>query len=155
MMPLFLLICDIHCISQGSGTRSSHRRASRTTLVRHNLRKMSNEERPLVLALARCLKEQGTLCEDSDENIDKTRCYFVLQENDPGEMIAWESFTMPELKNFIRILDREEAWYKKRIHEKYEMVLHRMQMLMEEKRPKLKKCRFHSILNISDKLLFL
>ena len=57
MMPLFLLICDIHCISQGSGTRSSHRRASRTTLVRHNLRKMSNEERPLVLALARCLKD--------------------------------------------------------------------------------------------------
>ena len=51
-------------------------------------------------------------------------------------MIAWESFTMPELKNFLRILDREEAWYKKRIHEKYEMVLHRMQMLMDEKRPK-------------------
>ena len=136
MMLFFLLILEIIYTSQGSGTRSSHRRASRTTLVRHNLRKMSNEERPLVLALARCLKEQGTLCEDSDENIDKTRCYFVLQENDPGEMIAWESFTMPELKNFLRILDREEAWYKKRIHEKYEMVLHRMQMLMDEKRPK-------------------
>ena len=129
-----------HC-SQGSGTgtrgtRSSQRRASRTTLVRHNLRKMSNEERPLVLALARCLKEKGTTSEDSDENIDKSRCYFVLQENDPGEMISWESFTMPELKNFLRILDREEAWYKKRIHEKYEMVLQRMQYLMEEKRPK-------------------
>ena len=108
--------------SQGSGTRSSRRRASRTTLVRHNLRKMSNEERPLVLALARCLKEQGTSSEDSDENIDKTRCYFVLQENDPGELISWEAFTMPELKNFLRILDREEAWYKKRIHEKYEIL---------------------------------
>ena len=104
--------------------------------MRHNLRKMSNEERPLVLALARCLKEQGTSSEDSDENIDKTRCYFVLQENDPGELISWEAFTMPELKNFLRILDREEAWYKKRIHEKYEMVLQRMQKLMDEKRPK-------------------
>ena len=129
-------ILSIYFSSQGSGTRSSRRRASRTTLVRHNLRKMSNEERPLVLALARCLKEQGASSLESDENIDKARCYFVLQENDPGEMISWESFTTPELKNFLRILDREEAWYKKRIHEKYEMVLQRMQRLMDEKRPK-------------------
>ena len=49
-------------------------------------------------------------------------CYFVLQENDPGE-ITWDSFTYPELRNFLLILDREEAWYKKRIHEKYEVVL--------------------------------
>ena len=38
-------------------------------------------------------------------------------------------------QNFLRILDREEAWYKKRIHEKYEMVLNKMQQLIEEKRP--------------------
>jgi hypothetical protein len=46
-----------------------------------------------------------------------------------------ESFSMPELKNFLRILNREEAWYKKRIHEKYELVLLTMQKLMDEKRP--------------------
>ena len=97
---------------------------------------MSNEERPLVLALVRCLKESDN--EISSENLevdlDKSCCYFVLQENDPGEMISWESFTMPELKNFLRILDREEAWYKKRIHEKYELVLQIMQRQMDEKR---------------------
>jgi len=98
---------------------------------------MSNEERPLVLALARCLKEQDNdISSENEENIDKSRCYFVLQENDPGEMISWESFSNPELKNFLRILDREEAWYKKRIHEKYELVLLTMQKLIEEKRPK-------------------
>ena len=63
----------------------------------------------------------------------------MLQENDPGEMILWESFTMPELKNFLRILDREEAWYKKRIHEKYELVLQIMQRLIGEKSAELLK----------------
>ncbi len=38
---------------------------------------------------------------------------FVLQENDPGE-IQWDQFSLPELKNFLLILDREEAWYKRR-----------------------------------------
>ena len=99
---------------------------------------MSNEERPLVLALARCLNEQHDeiSCENMEDTLDKTRCYYVLQENDPGEMISWESFSQPELKNFLRMLDREEAWYKKRIHEKYELVLLTMQKLLEEKRPK-------------------
>lgn len=96
---------------------------------------MLNEERPLVLALFRCLQENNEISSDSVEiDLDKRCCYFVLQENDPGEMISWESFTMPELKNFLRILDREEAWYKKRIHEKYELVLRTMQRLMDEKR---------------------
>jgi hypothetical protein len=36
-----------------------------------------------------------------------------IQENDPGE-ILWEQFSLPELKNFLLILDREEAWYKRR-----------------------------------------
>lgn len=61
---------------------------------------------------------------------------FVLQENDPGE-IVWESFSFPELKNFLRILDREEAWYKKRIHEKYEFLGHYLQDLVDKKREEL------------------
>ena len=58
---------------------------------------------------------------------------FVLQENDPGE-INWESFTMPELKNFLLILDREEAWYKRKIHEKYELIHEHMKKLAEQKK---------------------
>ena len=61
------------------------------------------------------------------------RC-LVLQENDPGE-VSWESFTVPELKNFLLILDREEAWYKKRIHERYEEIHSYMQCLLDEKKP--------------------
>ena len=48
-------------------------------------------------------------------------CYFVLQENDLEE-ICCESFTFPHLRNFKLILDREEAWFKRQIHEKYEFV---------------------------------
>ena len=131
------LRCNLYLnfFRQGEETPSSQRRASRTTLVRHNLRKMSNEDRPLVLALMRCLEEnKQDLNENEGIDLDKQCCYFVLQENDPGEMIAWESFKTPELKNFLRILDREEAWYKKRIHEKYELVLQTMQRLLDEKR---------------------
>ena len=58
---------------------------------------------------------------------------FVLQENDPGE-IQWEQFSLPELKNFLLILDREEAWYKRRIHEKYESVQQTIHDLLQEKR---------------------
>ena len=88
----------------------------------------------MVLALLRCFEENR--CYDGaggEVDLDKRCCYFVLQENDPGEMICWDSFTTPELKNFLRILDREEAWYKKRIHEKYDLVLQTMQRLKEEK----------------------
>lgn len=32
----------------------------------------------------------------------------VLQENDNAD-IAWDAFEVPELRNFLKILDREEA----------------------------------------------
>ena len=72
------------------------------------MRKLSELERPLVLGLL--WVKEGKSAEERS---------FVLQENDPGD-VRWESFSVPELKNFLLILDREEAWYKRRIHEKYE-----------------------------------
>ena len=45
---------------------------------------------------------------------------YFLQENDPGE-IQWEQFSLPELKNFLLILDREEAWYKRRCVKKCQL----------------------------------
>jgi hypothetical protein len=84
---------------------------------------MHEEERPLVSAI---------LWSQNNELNKK----FVLQENDPGE-IQWDQFSLPELKNFLLILDREEAWYKRKIHEKYETVENLMNKLIEEKRPKL------------------
>ena len=61
---------------------------------------MNEDEKPLMLAVL--------WMKDPDSNKK-----FVLQENDPGE-IQWDQFSLPELKNFLLILDREEAWYKRR-----------------------------------------
>ena len=58
--------------------------------------------------------EQSKLSAPTPKNL------ICLQENDPGE-ILWDQFSLPELNNFLRILDREEAWYKRQIHEKYEL----------------------------------
>ena len=115
---------------------------SQHPMARMRLRKMSDEEKPLLLALRRCLEEEEEEVGDEQETTREENqgdrrpecCYFVLQENDPGE-ICWESFTFPELRNFLLILDREEAWYKRRIHEKYEIVQQTMQALIEQKRP--------------------
>ena len=93
---------------------------SRATLGRVNLRRLENVQKPLMIALNNCLRQDYT-------------SVFVLQENDPGE-INWESFTMPELKNFLLILDREEAWYKRKIHEKYELIHEHMKKLAEQKK---------------------
>ena len=96
---------------------------SRATLGRINMRRLENTERPLMIALNNCLRQ---------DNI----CVFALQENDPGE-IDWDSFSMPELKNFLLILDREEASYKREIHEKYEIIHKHMKTLAEQKKSEL------------------
>lgn len=70
------------------------------SLSRLKLRRLNEDEKPLLLAIL--------WMKDSDKNTK-----FVMQENDPGE-IQWEQFSLPELKNFLLILDREEAWYKRR-----------------------------------------
>jgi len=88
------------------------------SLSRLKMRKLPEEEKPLVLALLSSGGESRK---------------FVLQENDPGE-INWDRFSFPELKNFLLILDREEAWYKRRIHEKYETVQDEILKLLQEKR---------------------
>jgi len=94
---------------------------SRATLGRINMRRLNNKERPLMIALNNCLRR------------DYCDSVFVLQENDPGE-IDWDIFAMPELKNFLLILDREEASYKREIHEKYEIIHKHMKTLAEQKK---------------------
>merc|ERR1719273_1321974 len=89
------------------------------SLSRLKLRRLNEDEKPLMLAVL--------WMRDPDSNKK-----FVLQENDPGE-IQWEQFSLPELKNFLLILDREEAWYKRRIHEKYETVQEEILRLLHEK----------------------
>lgn len=57
------------------------------------LKRIGDQEKPLIIQL------------DCDEDEDEKQV--VLQENDTGD-IAWDAFEVPELNNFLKILDREE-----------------------------------------------
>ncbi|KAF2363849.1 SARAH domain [Trinorchestia longiramus] len=70
-----------------------------------SLRRISDSECPLVLAM------QWTA-----EGLTAHRV--VLQENDTAD-IQWDAFSLPELNNFLRILDREEEDYRSQILDKY------------------------------------
>jgi hypothetical protein len=45
--------------------------------------------------------------------------------------LQWEAFTLPELNNFLRILDREEEEYKNMVRKKYEFLGRKIQDAME------------------------
>ncbi|XP_023712432.1 ras association domain-containing protein 1 isoform X2 [Cryptotermes secundus] len=81
------------------------------------MRRIAENEKPLVLAL--------TWNREKDCNK-----MFVLQENETGD-ILWEAFTLPELNNFLRILDREEEEYKNMVRRKYELVGRKIQDAMD------------------------
>ncbi|KAM7006779.1 ras association domain-containing protein 1-like isoform 3-T3 [Tautogolabrus adspersus] len=68
------------------------------------VRKLSDDERPLRLRLVAGPNEKILS--------------FVLKENETGE-VNWHAFSMPELKNFIRILQREEEEHVKQIVQRY------------------------------------
>lgn len=89
--------------------------------AKFKMRRIADSEKPLVLAL-RWSREKNC------------RKMFVLQENDTGD-ILWEAFTLPELNNFLRILDREEEEYKKMVRRKYELLGRRIQEAMDRLKP--------------------
>ncbi|VDP04641.1 unnamed protein product [Soboliphyme baturini] len=57
---------------------------------------------------------------------------FVLQENETGEII-WESFEIPELQNFLQILDIEEKQYTERIKKYYQRYRYFLEMEIIER----------------------
>jgi Ras association domain-containing protein 1 len=81
------------------------------------MRRLPDSQLPLPLCLSWA---------DRDiEDFHKTS--FVLQENDTGE-ILWEAFSLPELENFLLILNKEEEEYMKQIRVTYRLLkvqLHR------------------------------
>lgn len=85
------------------------------------LRRIADDERPLVLRLM-----WG--------GADRTHS-FCLQENETGD-IMWEAFSIPELQNFIRILEMEEREYIKRVWTKYRVYRDQLEEAMAEKKGK-------------------
>lgn len=68
------------------------------------MRKMVDEDKPLFLCLS-WVSASGNK-------------RFELRENETG-VIEWEAFTVPELQNFLRILDKEEEEYIQAVRSKY------------------------------------
>ncbi|KAM3878327.1 ras association domain-containing protein 1-like [Diretmus argenteus] len=84
------------------------------------LRKLSDDERPLHLRL----------CAGPTEKV----LSFVLKENETGE-VNWHAFSMPELKNFLRILQREEEEHVKQIVQRYALARTKMQETLSGSTP--------------------
>ncbi|XP_068851776.1 ras association domain-containing protein 5 isoform X1 [Aphelocoma coerulescens] len=60
---------------------------------------------------------------------------FVLKENETGE-VEWDAFSIPELQNFLMILDKEEKDKIQQVHRKYERFKQRLQQTLKEARGK-------------------
>ncbi|NXF87700.1 RASF5 protein, partial [Eubucco bourcierii] len=60
---------------------------------------------------------------------------FVLKENETGE-VEWDAFSIPELQNFLMILDREEKDKIQQVQKKYEKFKQRLQQTLQEARGK-------------------
>ncbi|NXV80654.1 RASF5 protein, partial [Atlantisia rogersi] len=60
---------------------------------------------------------------------------FVLKENETGE-VEWDAFSIPELQNFLMILDKEEKDKIQQVRRKYEKFKQRLQQTLKEARGK-------------------
>ncbi|XP_061570086.1 ras association domain-containing protein 3 [Cololabis saira] len=58
---------------------------------------------------------------------------FVLREQQTGEVV-WDAFSIPELRNFLRILDKEEEEQREAVVQRYETYRQRLQEAMREVR---------------------
>uniref|UniRef100_K7FK37 Ras association domain family member 1 n=1 Tax=Pelodiscus sinensis TaxID=13735 RepID=K7FK37_PELSI len=59
---------------------------------------------------------------------------FVLKENETGE-VNWDAFSMPELHNFLRILQREEEEHVRQILQKYTRCRQQLQEALTARTP--------------------
>ncbi|XP_061583329.1 ras association domain-containing protein 1-like isoform X3 [Cololabis saira] len=76
------------------------------------VRKVSDDERPLRLRL--------------NAGPNEKVLSFLLKENETGD-VNWHAFSFPELKNFLRILQREEEEHVKQIVQRYALARTKMQ----------------------------
>lgn len=58
---------------------------------------------------------------------------FVLREQQTGEVL-WDAFSMPELRNFLRILDKEEMEQREAVVRRYEAYRQRLQEALQQHR---------------------
>ncbi|XP_075880536.1 ras association domain-containing protein 5 isoform X2 [Nelusetta ayraudi] len=56
---------------------------------------------------------------------------FILKENETGE-VEWHAFSVPELQNFLIILEKEEAERVRAVEQKYNNYRQRLQLALEQ-----------------------
>lgn len=64
---------------------------------------------------------------------DSETLSFVLREQQTGE-VMWDAFSIPELRNFLRILDKEEEEQKEAVIRRYHVYRQRLQEALVELR---------------------
>ncbi|KAI1234375.1 hypothetical protein IHE44_0003420 [Lamprotornis superbus] len=84
------------------------------------LRKLGDDEQPLRLRL---------LAGPSEKVLS-----FILKENETGE-VNWDAFTLPELHNFLLILQREEEEHVRRLRHRYARCRQKMQEALATRTP--------------------
>ncbi|KAM9704948.1 ras association domain-containing protein 1 [Menidia menidia] len=107
------------------------------------LNKFTVADNPAKYALYKryCREEQVYVCKlaDGEQPLflrlvagpDLDTLSFVLREQQTGEVV-WEAFSIPELRNFLRILDKEEREQREAIVHRYEAYRQRLQEAMSE-----------------------
>ncbi|XP_069793394.1 ras association domain-containing protein 1 isoform X2 [Narcine bancroftii] len=83
-------------------------------------RKLSDDEHPLYLRLL--------------AGPDEKMLSLVLKENETGE-VNWDGFSVPELQNFLRILQREEEEHVRQMFGKYARCRQKMQEELANRSP--------------------
>ncbi|XP_071983313.1 ras association domain-containing protein 1 isoform X2 [Engystomops pustulosus] len=84
------------------------------------MRRVSDDEEPLKLRLE---------CGPCEKTLS-----FILKENETGE-VNWDAFSMPELQNFLRILQREEEEHMRQIVQRYAHCRQQMQEALASRTP--------------------
>lgn len=97
----------------------------------HSLKRLNDQERPLILQLEFDSFAYGS--------VD-----IVMQENDNAD-IAWDAFEVPELRNFLKILEREEGEHLQHVQLHYEELRKVLASLIEYEECKSVKRRSNSL----------
>ncbi|KAF7489125.1 Ras association domain-containing protein 5 [Sarcoptes scabiei] len=95
----------------------------RTAYRDHSLKRLHDQDKPLILQLEFDSFAYGS--------VD-----IVLQENDNAD-IVWDAFEIPELRNFLKILEREESQHLQHVKAHYDELRRVMRILIEHEERRL------------------
>ncbi|XP_069592153.1 ras association domain-containing protein 1 isoform X2 [Ranitomeya imitator] len=121
-------------------------RTPASEVIQALLRKFTVLDNPRKFALFQRTEKEGQVCmrrlSDDEEPLrlrllsgpcEKTLS-FILKENETGE-VNWDAFSMPELQNFLLILQREEEEHMRQIVQRYARCRQQMQEALVSRTP--------------------